>query len=281
MGCRLSERRLALEFSVSRSPIREALKLLQEKGLLGQGDKQGYPLLVSADAIGDEHAGFPASATEELYLAIARDRFAMLTQEQFTEAEFMRRYKSSRGSLQKVLIRMSGEGLVQRLQGHGWRFLPLINTKEAYQASYDFRELIEPAALLTSTFKIEEPRFSIALAMHRDLVSGLVEDLIPSRLFQIDSDFHEMLGEFSGNIFLLQAIQQQNVLRRLVEYESYTAIERMRESCEEHLAVLTALKDGDNKFAAELMRRHMRKSAHCQVAFFQATHHPPPSGAAA
>ena len=37
-------------------------------------------------------------------------------------------------------------------------------------------------------------------------------------IFETDAEFHELLAEASGNLFVLQAIQQQNRLRRLLEF---------------------------------------------------------------
>jgi DNA-binding GntR family transcriptional regulator len=66
-----------------------------------------------------------------------------------------------------------------------------------------------------------------------------------------------MLAEFSGNTFLAQAIQQQNRLRRLLEFGGYANRRRIREWCGEHLAIMDAVVEGDMARSAELMRTHL------------------------
>jgi hypothetical protein len=46
--------------------------------------------------------------------------------------------------------------------------------------------------------------------------------------------------EASGNLFVLQAIQQQNRLRRLLEFGSYHNKRRVKAWCEEHVAIIDA-----------------------------------------
>ncbi|MGL6018043.1 MAG: FCD domain-containing protein, partial [Gibbsiella quercinecans] len=80
------------------------------------------------------------------------------------------------------------------------------------------------------------------------------------QIFDTDASFHEMLAEFSGNIFVLQAIQQQNRLRRLLEFGSYTNKQRVREWCEEHVAIIDAVLDKRMDAAAEMMRSHLQSA---------------------
>lgn len=75
--------------------------------------------------------------------------------------------------------------------------------------------------------------------------------------------FHETLVAWSGNRFLLQAIRQQNNIRRMTEYASFATIDmaRVRSSCSAHLAILDALADGDIDFAEALLSRHLNHAS--------------------
>jgi DNA-binding GntR family transcriptional regulator len=75
--------------------------------------------------------------------------------------------------------------------------------------------------------------------------------------YDLDASFHEIIAGFSGNAFLIQAIQQHNRLRRLIEYGGYGRLERVKAWAAEHLAVLHALQRGHLKHAAESMRQHL------------------------
>jgi len=66
-----------------------------------------------------------------------------------------------------------------------------------------------------------------------------------------------VLAKFSGNTFLAQAIQQQNRLRRLLEFGGFANRRRIREWCSEHLAIMDAVVEGDMARSADLMRTHL------------------------
>ena len=134
-GDRLTERKLAEQFRVSRSPVRVALKQLEEAGVLVAGDRSGYRL-VDAQAAGRFNAPVPdIDADEQVYLQIADDRVTGRLPERMTENEFQRRYGLTRGRLARLLRRMSQEGWIERLPGHGWAFLPVLTDGSAVASS--------------------------------------------------------------------------------------------------------------------------------------------------
>ena len=71
--------------------------------------------------------------------------------------------------------------------------------------------------------------------------------------------FHESLASWSGNRFFLQAVRQQNALRRLHEYAEFghLAIGRIIQSSTEHVAILEAINEGDIELAESLLRKHL------------------------
>lgn len=77
------------------------------------------------------------------------------------------------------------------------------------------------------------------------------------RLYMIDAEFHETIAGFTGNSFFQQAIQQQNRLRRAMEYNTYSNHARVRQWLAEHLAVIDALGSDQPSEAARLMRDHL------------------------
>ena len=160
--------------------------------------------------------------------------------------------------MMKTLSRLAEDGLLMRNPGHGWTFQPSLEVATSLRGSYDFRSTIEPAGMLLPTFHVERAtleksrREHLYLLGHPDL--GAVSS---SHLFEVDASFHEMLAKFSGNPFFLQATQQQNRLRRLLEFSVTSNRRRIREWLGEHLGVIDALKKEDNKKAAELLRSHI------------------------
>lgn len=267
-GHRLTEHGLAAEVGVSRSPIRAALRVLAEQGVVVAAGKKGCYLARDAGKLRDLDLSLPKPSDERLYERIARDRMRNRLPEQFTEAEFMRRYGVSRAPLVRALTRLSQEGFVQRSAGHGWLFLPVLNTEQDYVASYRFRMIIEPAGLLEPTFAPDRERLERSREAHgRMLVLADGDRLDGREIFRTNAEFHEMLAGFSGNRFILQAVQQQNRLRQLSEYYVYEDVSRVRSLCHEHFGIMSAVLDGDLVWAASLLRRHLEIASRIRTAF--------------
>ncbi|TAM76246.1 GntR family transcriptional regulator [bacterium] len=268
IGSHLTETALAEAFGVSRSPIRSALSLLAEKQVLRNEPHRGYFLARPPSELSDLELHVEPSDHEALFRRIARDRFNGRLSERFTEATLIRRYRKNRAQVTKVLDRLAQEGLAQRSHGRGWVFSPVLDSERAHADSYRFRLLLEPQALRLDTFEADREMLRRSRAEHEQLLR--VEDPESDRapLFRIDSEFHELVASFSHNAFILQAIQQQNRLRRLAEYEGYSNRRRLRTWCHEHIAIIEAILVGDQELAADLMRQHLTNAQ--KNAFFPA-----------
>ncbi|QRG08880.1 GntR family transcriptional regulator [Xanthobacter dioxanivorans] len=256
-GYHLTESQLVDEFGVSRSPIRAALTVLAEKGVVTATPNRGHYLAQGAEALADlELDGSPSDVA--LYDRIARDRMRDKVPEQFTEAAFMRRYRVSRAQLVRTLTRLTQDGLVQRGNGHRWVFLAVLNSAEAYDASYRFRALIEPAGLLEPTFKLDEALLDRSRHAHEQILKlAKAGDLKGRDVFEVNAEFHEILASMSGNPFILQGVRQQNRLRRLSEYYAYDDSDRIEILIQEHFKIMDVLRSGDREWAATLLRRHL------------------------
>lgn len=255
-GHHLTEESLAEHFHVSRSPIRAALRLLEDQGVLKSRPHQGVFVALSPGELQYRELQIPPSLEDAIYMRIAHDRFHHVLSGTNTEAELIRRYRVSRGLLLKVLARMSAEGLITRNQGQGWTFLPTLNTVEMTLASYNFRLAVEPTALLQAQYALSDDKLTALKARHLELLNS-THPRNATICFELDADFHETLVEASHNPFFVQAIETQNRLRRLGEYERYADQRRLVTWCREHLAILDALEHGDNQAAASLMAKHL------------------------
>lgn len=269
VGSRLTERDLAARFGVSRSPVRSALEYLTAREAIIFKPRSGYYLAVPGRDL-DSHLGeVPQAAAEALYMQILRDRFAERIPEQMSEADFMRQYEVKRGTLLKVLMRLSQEGFVHRGQGHGWIFREILNTVAAYKASYEFRLAVEPAALRSPSFSVNQKQVDLLYETHQKILENKMANLSGIQQFDLDAQLHETIVSFSGNKFFIDSVRYHNRLRRVVEYESFAADERMLESCEEHLEILDALRRDDREWAATLMTRHLQLASEAVEVFHQ------------
>ncbi len=256
-GFHLREQWLADALGVSRSPVRTALKQLEQLDVVRSEPNQGYFLEAAPGSAAFDEIALPEAATDRIYRQIASERFANLIGDQVSVGDLVRRYDTSRTVILKVLARMQEDGLVEKTPGHGWVFGPSLNDEASYRESYRYRLLIEPAALTEDGFHLPARRITKLRALHQSALGNGLENTSVAELFDIDAAFHEALADACGNRFLAQAIRQQTRLRRLSEYEKYTSRERHRQSFAEHLAILEAIEAGDPPLAAERMREHI------------------------
>ena len=265
-GHRLKESELALKLGLSRSPVRKALTYLEDKGIAAREPNRGFYLSRSGAALDDTHRQIPVTEDEAVYGAIIADRVRGLLKDVESEADLLRRYGASRSLLVRVLTRLSREGIVERSKGYGWRFLPTLNTERAHDESYRFRLLIEPAGILQPTFAVNAAKLQRLRLAHEDLLHGTVRHPATD-MFEMNAAFHEMLAEFSGNRFILQAVRRQNMLRRLLEYRGFRDVDRVRASCEEHLEIIEALEQSDRTWSSRLLERHLTVASTLKLAF--------------
>jgi DNA-binding GntR family transcriptional regulator len=257
-GAPLTEIVLAEALQVSRTPVRAALKYLVDQDIVaasptGRGVSVKSPVTAPAKL-----ARFDTPTDEEaLYLKVAENYVSGRLPENLSEADLMREYGISRGLLVRVLQRMAKEGVIERNPGYGWRFAPLLRTGAAHDQSYRFRMAVEPAALLEPSFTLDREWATRCRQEHEAVIAARPERISMIKLFEMNADFHEMLAVCSGNHFFHQTVQSQNKLRRFINYSWTYGLERIAASCQEHLAILTAVENGEREWAANLMRRHL------------------------
>ncbi|MBB1629041.1 GntR family transcriptional regulator [Achromobacter sp. UMC71] len=258
-GTHLSEEALAAGYEVSRTPVRGALKLLATQGLITHRPNSGYTVADNA-ALADAAIAGAGPTQQELYRRLIDDRAARVLPDQFTERDLLQRYRAPRSVLAKALLQLSADGLIEKRKGHGWQFAPSLESRAALDESYRFRMAIECAGLLEPTFQVDRDALARMRAAHEALAERDDAAISATEFFALNASFHELLARFSGNRYLLQAVQQQNQLRRLEEHAAFHRDARYIGSTREHLQIIDALEAGDQERAAQLMRRHLQAS---------------------
>ncbi|WP_226507439.1 GntR family transcriptional regulator [Pseudomonas sp. MWU16-30317] len=257
-GHHLREQPIADLLGVSRTPIRNALTLLVEEGIVEARRNQGFFLLKAFDALQRVELSVSSSLEDSLYERLVNDRLSGEIANSVTQTEIAKRYDVDRVTLMTTLTRLAEDGLLMRNKGHGWSFLPTLDNDKALRSGYQFRLMVEPANFLEPQFTpnpaaLERSRLQhLYLASHADYAA-----VSNALLFETDAQFHEMFAEFGGNTFVIQAIQQQNRLRKLLEFAGYANRRRVRAWCTEHLAIIDAVANGQYAEASALMRKHL------------------------
>lgn len=259
-GAHLPEQALASACNVSRTPVRAALDLLVNEGLVTHAADAGYrlaPTFSPAAALSDS---LPQSPETDLSARILRDRSARRLDETVTVGELMRRYAAARSAVGQALGKLAEDGLVTRAPGQSWLFSPLPDDPESQAESYEFRLILEPEALSAPGFRVDPDR---AAALRRAMVAFLAEPDhgLDARTFQaLDSAFHSLIARGAANRFLGEALLSHLRLRDLPGATARLNVVRLRQAMQEHLGILDQIEAGRFEVAADLLRVHLRLS---------------------
>jgi DNA-binding GntR family transcriptional regulator len=264
-GEHLPEIQLAEHIGTSRSPVQAALRHLAHKGVVQQDANRGFFMVRDAKDWGAVATELSSQPDDPLYLAIVEARRTGELPDDVNEAELMRRFNVVRGTLRKVLARISEEGWVAQNVGHGWTFLPMIDSPEAYEESYLFRQAIEPTGIMSPSFRIDPAGLAELRHEQQRIVDGGFRSMTAIELFESNSRFHETLAHWSGNRFIEQSVRRVNMQRRLVEYMQASQRRPRQTQAQEHLEILDALAMHDVLRAASLMRTHLDGARRAKV----------------
>jgi DNA-binding GntR family transcriptional regulator len=256
-GAHLPEQMLADRCNVSRTPVRSALKLLQDQGLVTWAAAGGFRL-----APGFRSGDLPLPETADAALAqrLLTDRAARRLDRSVTAGELIRRYGLARGPVQRALQHLADEGLMSRAPGQAWLFAPLPDEPESQGESLDFRLLLEPEAITAPGFRLDADR---AADLRRAMGGFLAlpdERLDAGEFRRLDGEFHELIARGAGNRYLSEALLQHLKLRDLPGAILRANVVRLRQAMAEHLGILDHLESGRLAVAADLLRVHLRLS---------------------
>lgn len=254
-GSRLNENRLAEQLGVSRTPVRAALAHLASQGFVERKPNRGVELVAVPPL--PPAAARDDAQDEAVLLRIARDRHHGHLPDYVSEKELMDRYQLGRPALRQALERLADLGVVERKLGYGWRFAADVLDRAARQESYRFRMVLEPAAIREPGFALPPGWAARMRERHEAFFRGPWDESLSIAFFEMNAAFHEGLAAASGNRYFLAAIQRQNRLRRLSNYDWRHGRERVEVNCREHLEMLDRLEAGDTELAALLMQRHL------------------------
>jgi DNA-binding GntR family transcriptional regulator len=256
-GAHLAAQDLAMRFSVSRTPVNQALGLLREKGVVLHEQNRGYFVGEVRDVAPSELGLVDTDTTSKAYFRLAEDHLRGHLPEQASESFLRERYELTRSQLTALLGRAAQEGWVERRRGYGWAFSPMLNTPESLEQTYRLRLALEPAALIEPSYRLERDAAARLRAAEERLLAGAIETDTADALHERGVRFHETIVGASGNPFFLETVRRINRVRRLLSYRSMLDRSRYRQHCREHLAILDLLEREQNEGAASALRRHL------------------------
>ncbi|MDQ6435797.1 GntR family transcriptional regulator [Mesorhizobium sp. LHD-90] len=259
-GARLPEQQIASLCNVSRTPVRAALRLLAEQGLVGWVQDDGFRLAADLSTLSGSLTDLPSAEEDDLAAAILRDRAARRLDGTVTAAALARRYSTQRTTVLKALTRLSEEGLIERAPGQSWMFRPAPDSPEAIAESYDFRLALEPTAILAPGFRLDGAKAS-ALRQAMEALLAAPDSTFDMRECQrLDREFHALIAAGAANRFVADALAAHHRLRQLPGATPGVSVFRLRQSTREHLAILDQIESRQYEVAADLLKVHLRLS---------------------
>lgn len=254
VGERLNENRLAEWLGVSRTPVRAALDHLATQGYVEHQPNRGMTLRVLPPA--------PASAQsthelDDVVLRLARDRHQEKLPEFVSENDLMHSYGLTRVRVREALEQLANLGVVERKLASGWRFLADVWDRQARQESYQFRLMIEPAAICLPGFALSSAWIDEMRERHLAFLHSPWAEHSSIAFFEMNAAFHLGVTAGSSNRYLIATMERQNLIRRLRNYDWRYGQERVEINTREHLNILDDLAAGDTEMASLRMRRHL------------------------
>jgi len=263
-GAHLRAQKIADRLRLSRSPVNDALGILEQHGVVARKPNRGYFLLRDFDVAGEAPADIaPPSADDivtQTYFALADELLRGELPMQCSEALLRTRYALTNAQTQALLGRISQEGWAQRRPGYGWEFSSMMTTPDSLLQSYRLRLALEPAALREPGFRIERSVLARCRAAEMHLLDGGIATDTADQLHDRGVRFHESLVEASGNPFFIDTIKRVNRVRRLLSYRSMQDRSRYTQHCDQHLAILDLLERERNDEAADALSAHLRST---------------------
>lgn len=260
-GAHLSVPKLAENFDVSRSPVREALLFLEYRGVLNQKLNRGF--FVNDDYQPQKSTSTARTTESDLpkeYYQLAEDWLQDKIESEVTEQFLLKTYDISKTQLTVILGRGMSEGWVERKQGYGWRFLPVAKTKLALEQIYNFRMVIEPMAILEPHYKAPQDKISELKKELQMLLDTGIEKLSPAQLQLAGYHFHETLIGFSNNPYFEISLRNVNRMRRLLDYRTMDDRNRYYAEVKDHLHILELIEAGQLIEASYTMKQHLAKA---------------------
>ncbi len=259
-GTHLPEIQLAKIVGTSRFPVRIALMHLERLGVVKSDSNRGFFLNAPTSDLMAVAEEFSVVAEDPIYLKIAEYRLCGKLPDTVLETDLMSTFSVSRAVIKRALSRIQEEGWVERRAGRGWLFLPMINSPEAYDESFAFRQSIEPAGIMSPSFRADLPSLEECRKQQEFICQGGYQFMTQTELFEASARFHETIAICSGNRFAVQTIRRLNQLRRLVEYKHAKQRPVRKLHAKDHLAILDDIIRGDLVSAASRMNSHLDRS---------------------
>lgn len=174
--------------------------------------------------------------------------------QRLVEIDICRQTGATRSKVREALQRLEGEGLVEieEFRGASVRTASLEEVRQIYRARMAL-EGISVVDFVQNASAAQKARL-------QDLQIELeqcVEQNAPERFGRLNTDWHRLIVEGSGNIVIGEVLQRLNVPIHRLLFDSFYNVERLRIAIADHRIILDAIMTGDATAAEIAMRKHI------------------------
>ncbi|WP_244655319.1 GntR family transcriptional regulator [Rhizobium lusitanum] len=271
-GIVLTEAALAGIVGSSRAPVRQALQMLVEDGLINRFDGRGFVVGSSgtpprreklADYLGKliEADARPMFAWQALYenverIVVYRSFFGRY---RINENELARHFGVGRAVARDVLLKLETLGIIEKDDNFRWLIVPL--DSQRIRDLYEVREQIEPIALSSALGGLSDDHIGMMLAR---LSTALADypDVSASTMYELELDLHLRSLQACPNKEFLSILRRTHCILtlskhvvgiriKMPEYEPFLV---------EHIGVFEMMRRRDEEGLRKAMRNHIRNS---------------------
>ncbi len=171
------------------------------------------------------------------------------------EAAIARALEVSRGPVREALRRLAAEGLVDLVPRRGAVVSSL--SREEFLDAYRVREALEVLAIRLATPRLTEEDLQELERLHEAMVQAAAANDLDA-FFAANAAFHELFVDRSGNLILQDYYYPLVDQMRRYRLRSVSLRGGLLRSCDEHRAILDALRRRDAETAAQLLSEHIR-----------------------
>lgn len=183
---------------------------------------------------------------------IRRGRF--VPGQRLVEIDIIRQTGASRSKVREALQRLEGEGLVliEEFRGASVRAASLEEVRQIYRARVAL-EGISAADFVRNA----NPGHRARLEALQDELERCVTENAPERFGRLNTDWHLLLVEGSGNAVIGEVLQRLNVPIHRLLFESFYNADRLATAVADHRAIMAAIRANDPEAAEAAMRQHV------------------------
>lgn len=170
------------------------------------------------------------------------------------EQDLASQYGISRTPLREALKVLAAEGLVNLIPRRGCYVTEI--SEQDLDDIFPLLAILEGRCAFEATKKATAKDLKRLEAIHRDLEANAIAGKI-EQFFEANQDFHAAVQEIAANRWVTQVILDLRKVLKLTRLQSLTAEGRLKQSLEEHRAILAALLARDAAGAERAMQAHL------------------------